>query len=289
MREEISQIKAYEDYLVLRNFSVCTQKMYLRTIRRFYNWRQEQCVKGDLKQSDAQQYLLLRVKTGSSWSTINCDYSALRKYFKFILEIEWSLKKMPRPRRENKLPEILSKEEVVRIIEHAPLYKHQVFLTFVYGTGCRLGEACRMRLEDIDSNRMQVRVRQGKGQKDRYVILAPRLLEILREYYKRVRPKVYLFNGRQRGVQFSKTAGQWCMRRAKSRSGIKKTASVHTLRHCYATHHIESGTDLVYLKEQLGHKHLKTTAVYVHLCMERYRTINHPLSEMEIQYSWTDP
>jgi len=204
------------------------------------------------------------------------------------LEAAWSLKKIPRPRRENKLPEILSKEEVVRIIEHAPMYKHQVYLTFVYGTGCRLGEACRMRLEDIDSDRLQVRARQGKGQKDRYVILAPRLLDILREYYKRVRPKVYLFNGRQRGIQFSKTAGQWCMRRARSLSGIKKRASVHTLRHCYATHHIESGTDLVYLKEQLGHKHLKTKAVYVHLCMERYRQINHPLSELEIQYSWMD-
>jgi site-specific recombinase XerD len=283
--EKTLGLKSYSDYLILTNFSVCTQKMYLRTIVGFYKWREEQKVEGEIKQEDAQQYLLMRVKTGSSWSTINCDYSALRKYYKQILEVDWSLKKMPRPRRENKLPEILSKAEVVRIIEHAPLYKHQVFLTFIYGTGCRLGEACRMRLEDIDSDRMQVRVRQGKGQKDRYVLLSQKLLDLLRIYYKRVRPKQYLFNGQKRGMPLSKSAGQRCMQRGRIKSGVKKRASVHTLRHCYATHHIESGTDLVYLKEQLGHKHLKTTAVYVHLCMERYRTINHPLDDLEIQYS----
>ena len=131
---------------------------------------------------------------------------------------------------------------------------------------------------------MQIRICQGKGGKDRYVILPNRLLVLLREYFLLYRPKTYLFNGRRSGSVYSASAGQWTIRRARDLAGIQKKCSIHTLRNCYATHHLELGTDLVYLQEQMGHKHLKTTAKYIRLCIERYRHINHPLDVITLHY-----
>ena len=182
------------------------------------------------------------------------------------------------------MPEVLSKQDVIKIIEHAVSYKHQDFLTFVYGTGLRLSEALNVTLDDIDGNRLQIRVKKGKGGKDRYISMPQCLLLLLRDYYRRIRPRKYLFNGLTKGARFSNRAAQRSIIRAKQKANISKKASIHTLRNCYATHHIENGTDLVFLQEQLGHKHLKTTARYVNLCMERVRHINHPLAQMQIQY-----
>jgi site-specific recombinase XerD len=246
-------------------------------------------MRGRYGQQQAKSYLLKRIKSGKSWSTINGDYSALRKYFREVANLSWSIKKVPRPRKEDRLPEILSKEDVQKIIEHAVIYKHQVFLTFVYATGLRLSESLNIKITDIDGNRKQIRVSKGKGSKDRYITIPDCLLQLLRNYWRSYRPKVYLFNGKRPESRFSNRAAQWSMIRAKEKAKMTKPASIHTLRHCYATHHIEAGTDLVYLQEQLGHKHLRTTAKYVHLCMEeRVRQINHPISSMSIRYREMD-
>ena len=306
------QLKRYETYLLLKNFSSRTRVMYLRTIRSFYAFRASCNMKYPLTEEQAGEYLLSRINAKKAWATINCDYSALRKYYREVLELPWSMKKIPRPQKERHLPEILSQEDVVKLIEHAPIYKHQVFLTFVYGTGLRLSEALNIEFDDIDSDRLQIRVNSGKGNKDRMVQVPACLIELLRKYYLHYRPKKYLFNGLKKGSQYSRRAAQWGIIRARNLAGITKTATVHTLRHCYATHHIENGTDLVFLQEQLGHKHLKTTAKYVHPtrctrffslqgalhlarlrrivqeCMERYRRINHPLVSMQIQYRSTN-
>jgi hypothetical protein len=152
---------------------------------------------------------------------------------------------------------------VVKLIECAPTFKHQVFLTFIYGTGLRLSEALNITFQDIDGDRLQIKVNKGKGAKDRVVQIPECLLQLLRSYYRRLKPVHYLFNGLKEGSRYSNRAVQWSIIRARELAGIKKTASIHTLRNCYATHHIENGTDLVFLQEQLGHKHLKTTARYV--------------------------
>ena len=282
-----SELKRYETYLLLKNFSSQTREMYLRTTRSFHEFRKRHGMKSPLTQEQAGEYLLSRINSKKAWATINCDYSALRKYYREVLELRWSMKKIPRPKKERYLPSILSQEDVVRLIEHAPIYKHQVFLTLVYGTGLRLSEALNIKFEDIDSDRLQIRVNKGKGGKDRVVQVPLCLIELLRKYYRHYKPKKYLFNGLKKGSRYSRRAAQWGIIRARTLSGITKTASIHTLRHCYATHHIENGTDLVFLQEQLGHKHLKTTAKYVRLCMERYRRINHPLVSMEIKYRLT--
>ena len=235
-------LKRYETYLLLRNFSERTRVMYLRTVRSFYSFRAGNGMRSSLTEEQAGEYLLSRINAKKSWATINCDYSALRKYYREVMELPWSMKKIPRPKKERYLPSILSQEDVVRLIEHAPIYKHQVFLTFVYGTGLRLSEALSIEFDDIDSDRLQIRVNKGKGSKDRVIQVPLCLIELLRKYYRHYRPEKYLFNGLKKGSRYSIRAAQWSIIRARTLAGITKTASIHTLRYCYATHHIENGT-----------------------------------------------
>lgn len=278
------EVLSYKSYLRLRNFQSSTVVMYSRTLQIFLTYIAQEYPGEELNQEHAQSYLLKRIDNGKAWSTINADYSALRKYYKILRDYPWSLKKLPRPKMDKKLPAILSKEEVAYLIESAPTFKHQVFLTFLYTTGVRLSEATHVKLEDIDSNRMQIRIHRGKGAKDRTVVMNEKLLKLLRRYYKIYKPLIYLFNGQVKGTPYSSSAGQWAIRRGRSIAKITKKCSIHTLRNCYATHHLELGTDLVFLQEQLGHKNLKTTAKYIRLCIERYRQINHPIDKIKIKY-----
>lgn len=199
---------------------------------------------------------------------------------------EWSLKKTPRPRKERSLPQTLSLQDVTKLINNAATYKHQVFICFVYTTGLRLSEALNVTFDDIDRNRLQIRVRKGKGAKDRYIRIPESLIPILTEYYHRLKPQKYLFNGHVIGQKYCTSSGQWTMRQARKNSKLTKQASVHTLRHAYATHHLEAGTDLVYLKKQLGHKHLRTTEKYIHLCAERKTQVNHPINQIQSNIVW---
>jgi len=281
-----SQLKAYDDHLILKNFSNATRQMYLRTLKEFLRFAKRKYPRDPVSQNVAKQYIIQRHKSGRSWSTINCDYSALRKYFKEVLSLEWSLRKIPRPRKDFSLPETLSVQDVTKIINSASTYKHQVFITFVYTTGLRLSEATHVTFDDIDRNRLQIRVRKGKGAKDRYIRIPQSLIEILIEYYLRLKPEIYLFNGYQKGKPYCSSSAQWVMRQAKKNAKITKQASVHTLRHAFATHHLEAGTDLVYLKLQLGHKHLKTTERYIHLCTERKTNVNHPINQIRDNICW---
>lgn len=271
-------------HMRLSNFQKSTVVMYVRTLEVFLKYCNTHYGRERLSEHQAQQYLLSRIESGRSWSTINADYSALRKYYRIVKEYPWTLKKLPRPKREKRLPDILSKEEVARLIESAPTYKHQVFLTFLYATGVRLSEGINVKLSDIDSDRMQIHIHRGKGAKDRTLVLNEKLLKLLRAYYKIYQPEEYLFNGKKKGTSYSPSAGQWAIKRGRTLANISKKCSVHTLRNCYATHHLELGTDLVFLQEQLGHKNLKTTAKYIRLCIERYRQINHPIDTIQIQY-----
>lgn len=284
MIDVIKEVEVYKTHLILRNYQSSTVKMYSRTLSIFLNFCNARYGGNSLTEEHAQQYLLMRIEKKKAWATINVDYSALRKYYKVVKQYGWSLKKLPRPKKEKRLPAILSKEEVGRLIEAAPNLKHQIFLTFLYVTGVRLSEATNVKLQDIDSQRMQIHIHRGKGAKDRKVVLNQKLLDLLRVYFKIYRPKEYLFNGQVSGSPYSSGAGQWAIRRGRALAGITRKCSIHTLRNCYATHHLELGTDLVFLQEQLGHKYLKTTAKYIRLCIERYRQINHPIDMLEIKY-----
>ena len=276
----IEVYEAYQDHMLLKNFSTSTIKTYLCNFRKYYEWCTANDVTQIYDQDTVKQYLIHRVKNGAKWQTMNNIYSAMRKLMREVLEEEWSMKKLSRPRKEHTLPELVSQREVKRLIQSCGRMKHRAILVTLYATGLRAGELCRLKLEDIDSDRLQIRVRRGKGAKDRYVQIPKELIYYLRDYYKKCRPSEYLFNGRKKGSPMSVSSLRWPMRQAKKKLGITKQLSPHTLRHCYATHHLESGTDLVFLQQNMGHKYLKTTARYIHLCKERYQHISHPVVNM---------
>lgn len=157
-------------------------------------------------------------------------------------------------------------------------------MTFIYVTGARLSETINIKIEDIEGNRNQIRINKGKGNKDRIILVPPLLIRLLREYYLKERPVKYLFNSFEKGRKYSPRSIQRAVFESKKKAHILKKGSVHTLRNCYATHHLEGGTDLVFLQEQMGHKNIKTTIRYIGLCVERQRFINHPIQSMQIKY-----
>lgn len=284
MKENYKHLAAYEAHLVLKNYSKATRKSYVGALRKFLNYRMKEGLTGLFTQGDARSYLLLRHKEGLKWATINCDYSAIYKFYKEVLKIEWDVKHIPRPRQERIVPVLLSKEKVKKIIEQGHVFKHQVFMTFLYCTGLRLSEALHLQLADIDGERLQLRVAKGKGGKGRCVDIPLELLVLLREYYRVYRPKVYLFNGKVDGCVWAMSSAQWAVRKARDNSGIMQRVTPHVFRHCYATHHLEGGTNLVYLKDQLGHNDLKTTARYIRLCKSYQKQVKHPIVGMQITY-----
>lgn len=274
---------AYEDYLYLINSSEYTRKAYLSNFRRYYLWCEAEQITDIYNQMKVKAYLIYRVKQGAKWQTMNNIYSAMRKLFREVLNTDWSFKKLPRAKKERHLPEILSKQDIQKlIIGCTKNIKHQTMIITLYCTGMRVGEMRKIKIKDILSDRHQIRIIKGKGSKDRYIDIPEILIEVLRKYYKAKRPIDYLFYGKYKTQMISVSAVRWAIKESKKRMKIHKKASTHTLRHCYATHHLESGTDLVYLQQNLGHKHLKTTARYIHLCKERYQHINHPIKQMKL-------
>lgn len=274
----------FEEFMILKNFSKRTIKTYIQIVRQFINWWEKHHMNVAMSDDIVRKYLLFRFDAGKDWQTVNSDYSAIQKWFKNVLMLSWSLSKLPRARKEKKLPFILSKEDVVKIIEAGGTFKQQVILTFIYVTGARLSETIHVKIEDIDSHRMQVRINQGKGNKDRFVMLPQKLVDLLREYYRREKPVNYLFNAKVKGQAYNPRSLQLAMQQAKKKAKITKKGSIHTLRNCYATHHLEGGTDLVFLQEQMGHKNLRTTIRYIGLCVERHRYIKHPIESLPIKY-----
>lgn len=285
MKSYKEDLQDFEDYMILKNFSKSTREAYGCGLKQFFAYHAKNNWSLPYTDVQAKKYILYRNKEGKKWQTINGDYSAMRKFYTKVRNLPWDIYNLPRPRKESKLPEIISQKEVKNLIESASNFKHQVIFTLFYGSGLRLSELLHLKLTDIDSDRLQLHVHRGKGLKDRYVQIPEELIYVLRSYYQEYRPKVYLFNGRKRGEVMSPRAIAWALIEARKRGKIEKRVSAHTLRHCYATHHLENGTDLMYLQKQLGHKHLRTTARYIHLCMDHYRKINHPIVSMGIQYS----
>ena len=233
-------------------------------------------------QEYARSYILDLQGRGLSWSTINVQYSSLKLFCVKIKRDQWDVDHLPRPKKVKQLPRILSQQEVVRLIEAPSNFKHRVIIAFMYATGLRISETLNLKLSDIDSDRLEIFIHQGKGYKDRIVRIPQKLVDLLREYYKKYKPKQYLFEGAIATKRYSHVAVHKIIKKSKNLAKISKHVSPHTLRHCYATHHLENGTDLVYLKEQLGHSKLVTTAKYIHLCQKRPRHIKHPFEKLTI-------
>jgi site-specific recombinase XerD len=215
-----------------------------------------------------------------SASSVNQTISAFKIFFKDVLGREWDPVRIKRPRRPKLLPVVFSKEEVSLILNRIRNRKHYCLIALAYASGLRLGEVISLKPCDIDSDGMQLKVRGGKGYKDRYTLLPGLLLEKLRDYYKSYRPVTYLFEGRTPGRPYSATSAQCVLKKAMECAGITKDASFHTLRHSFATHLLEQGTNVRIIQELLGHRSLKTTTVYLHVSNLTPAQIKSPLDAL---------
>ena len=211
-------------------------------------------------------------------SSIHVAVGALRFLYRVTLKKQWPFESvLPLPRKPQKLPVVLSREEVAHFLACIDCHKHRVILTVCYAAGLRISEAVRLKASAIDSQRMVIRVEQGKGQKDRYVMLSPNLLEILRAYWKTARPTEWLFPGARPGQPISREAVENACQKAHHASGLTKPVTPHSLRHAFAVHLLESGTDLRTIQLLLGHRSLSTTARYLRIATSKVCATSSPL------------
>lgn len=225
------------------------------------------------------QYLVIDRKVSASYQ--NQAINAIKFYYEKVLGGQRKFYFLERPGKEKSLPTVLNTEEITVILRATNNLKHRAILTVIYSAGLRIGELVQLKIKDIDSSRMQIRIEQGKGKKDRYTLLSPKTLDLLRIYFKAYQPKEYLFEG-QEGGQYSARSIQTFFREISKKVGIKKRVSVHTLRHSFATHLLENGTDLRYIQALLGHESSKTTEVYTHVTTKGFEQIKSPLDHLNI-------
>ncbi len=272
-----------EQHMKLKAYSPKTLKSYLGHIRRFLLVHLDK-LPDHLSEEHIQKYLLDCIDKGVSSSYIDQTLSAIKLFTEHILKRPDITVSIPRPKREKKLPEVLSQQEVKRILNALDNTKHRAILFVVYSAGIRVSEVAALRVQDIDSDRMMIRIDQGKGKKDRYTILSKLALEALRIYAKQNHPKTWLFPGAKAGRHLTVRSIQKIFDKAAAIAEIKKDASVHTLRHSFATHSLEGGIDLRYIQELLGHSSSKTTERYTHVTQKSIMQIQSPLDwigEME--------
>ncbi len=206
--------------------------------------------------------------------------NAIKLYFKTVRETKIDIDKVHRPKIEKLLPNVLSKEEIKLILEAHSNIKHKTMLSLIYSCGLRRSELLNLKPKDIDSKRNIVIIRQSKGKKDRITPLSPKILDLLREYYKIYQPEIYLFEGQKSGTLYSEQSLQSVLKQALQKVKIKKPVTLHWLRHSYATHLLESGTDLRYIQELLGHKSSKTTEIYTHVSTKSLQQIKSPFDDL---------
>jgi integrase/recombinase XerD len=260
----------------VRNYSPRTIQHYVAQVRFFAEYFGTSPDRLGLEQIRSYQIYLVEER-GVSWSSFNIAVCALRFFYGTTLDRQEIVTKIPYGKRPKKLPIVLSQEEVVRIFRCIQSYTYRVMLMTTYAGGLRLSEVLRLKVGDIDSARGVIQVRQGKGRKDRYVPLSKLLLEVLRSYWKIAHPEDYLFPGQKPGNHLSGRTLQRALRRAVTAAGIRKPVTLHTLRHCFATHLLEAGTDIRTIQKLLGHKRLETTALYTHVTDALVRSTQSPL------------
>jgi integrase/recombinase XerD len=263
----------------LRNLSPRTIEAYAMRVGAFarHFGRSPQ----DLGRDDVRSYLLHLVQhEHASWSVYNQTVAALKFVYEVTLQRQGVLQRIRCPKQPKKLPVVLSLEETARFFAAIVGLKHRAILMTAYAAGLRISEVVALRLEDIDSQRMVLRVRQGKGRRDRNVMLSPRLLALLRDYWKLARPADWLFPGDVPGRPITAGSVHGICAQAARAAGLGKHVTVHTLRHSFATHLLEAGTDIRTIQVLLGHRNLKTTAIYTHVSPTAVEATRSPLDRL---------
>ena len=265
--------------LRIRGLAENTRKSYLEKMRCYV--RHFMRPPDQLTAEDVKQYQLFLTRDRQvTWSTFNVHVCAIRFFYRDVLRVEWDVEHIPYQRTGKRLPVILSGEEVVALLDAATNLKHRALLMTLYSAGLRASEAVHLRLEDIDSRRMMIRVAQGKGRKDRYVMLSGKLLETLRRYWLETRPDPWLFPGQASGGPLTYGSVDRFFARAKDKAGIRKRVSPHSLRHSFATHLLERGVNIRVIQRLLGHRSLRSTEIYTHVAESYVRDTKSPLDDL---------
>lgn len=273
-------LHSFDRYLRSKRYSDRTVEVYCDALRVFFRFVQPEEIR-EIKNEDLirynNDYIL---KNNFSQSYQNQVVNAIKLFFSAIYQHKMDLDLVHRPRREKKLPNVLSKEEVKTILNSTTNLKHRMMLSLIYACGLRRSELLNLIPSDISADRGLILIRQSKGKKDRVVPLSPTLLIQLREYYKIYKPQFWLFEGEKPKTKYGERSLQLVLKRSLSKSKIDKDVTLHWLRHSYATHLMESGTDLRFIQELLGHSSSKTTEIYTHVSTKSIQNIRSPFDEL---------
>lgn len=257
----------------LRKFSPRTMSSYITGVKSFLEWINKS--PKSVNSSDVRAYLEKLVDEGKSGSTINTAYSALKFYFGTVLKRKFFVA-IPRAKASKKLPVVLSKQEIKQLFFPIKNAKHKLLLGFMYSTGLRVSELTNLKVRDLDFDEKLVTVRAGKGDKDRMTILSDKIIPVLKKFTSKKQGDDFVF-ANNRGGKLTERSAQKVFFAALKLSGIKKQATCHSLRHSFATHLLENGTDIRYIQELLGHKRLETTQIYTHLTNPALKRVKSPL------------
>lgn len=267
--------ESYLQKLELKRYSMNTVRTYVSCFERFINHYKSLKLM-EISEMEIKTYLQTLVQQGKSDSYINQAINSIKFYYEVVEEMPNRFYAVERPIKKEKLPEVLSKVQVLDMIKSCKNLKHRCIISLLYSSGLRRGELLNLKPSDIESDRMLIKVRNGKGGKDRYTILSETVLKELRAYYKAYKPKTYLFEG-EIGKQYSPSSVMKIINRATKESGIKRRVTPHMLRHSFATHLLEEGTDLRYIQALLGHYSSKTTEIYTHVAVRNLNKIKNLL------------
>lgn len=273
------KVELFRQLLAVKRYSANSIETYTNAFRQFLAHFKGQDV-DILKEKQIEQYINYQVTE----QKISISYqkqlvAAIKFWYNGVLGTKIQLDYLYPDRTEYKIPVVFTQQEIKKILDVCENIKHKAVLTTIYSCGLRLSELINLRIKDIDSTGMTVTVRQGKGKRDRIVILSEKLLFLLRNYFVKYKPKDYLFEG-QSGGKYSERSVQKSLKQSLKKANITKNGSVHTLRHSYATHLIEQGTDIRFVQELLGHKSIKTTMIYTHLTDVAKWKIKSPLDNL---------
>lgn len=278
-QELTEQIKEFKEWMTSRRYSESTIGTYINAIKvflRFVNKPINVVHSKDLVHFN-NNYILA---SGLSNSYQNQAVNAIKLFYSRITDKNLEPGELERPKREHRLPNVLSLQEVGQILDSSPNLKHRMMLTVIYACGLRSNELLQLKLTDVDSKRHFLHIRQAKGKKDRYVPIPDKLILELREYYKQYKPKIWLFEGHEEGHRYSARSLQLVLKKVLKRAKFKKPVTLHWLRHSFATHLLENGTDIRYIQVLLGHNSPKTTMIYTHVSEISISKIKNPYEDL---------
>lgn len=281
-KENLFALQKFVEQLKLKAYSPSTIKTYRNELLQLLGLLKKKPV-DELTADDLRRYFLYCFeKLKLTENTLHSRINAIKFYYEKVLGREKFFWEIPRPKKPLLLPKVLNEEEIGRLFKALANKKHKAMLFTIYSAGLRVSELVKLKIKDIDSGRMQIRIEQSKGKKDRYVGLSPVLLDILRNYVStcKPRPRVFLFESEQSLTAYPTRTVQKIFTEAKNKSGITKSVGIHALRHSFATHLIEKGTDIHYIKELLGHFDIKTTERYIHVSNKQLVNIVSPLDDL---------